>query len=1119
VSELEAWLQQLGLARLARLFRENEIDFETLPYLTDDMLAQMGLPIGPRAKLLAAISQLAPSTPSDPGYGLRERVKSEPSPARRAAERRQLTVMFCDLVDSTRLAGRLDPEDFQAVMEAYQGACGATIERYDGHISQYRGDGIEVYFGWPVAQEDAAERAVRAGLDVIEAVTALSRTEPLLVRVGINTGLVVVGESGFGDPSIPSGAVGETLHVAARLQSLAVPNSVVIGETTSRLVFRHFVLEDLGAQNLKGLVEPIHAFRVLRPRQEPTRFQAAHAKMLTPLVGRHAELAFLQQCWRDAKEGDGQTVFISGIPGIGKSRIVHELKARIESDSHFCLTIQCSPHCMQTALFPVIQLVQRLSGLTNEEPDGAKLDKIKKLLSLATSQADEALPFVAEMMSIPIASRYQRPALTAKQMKVQILSALVELLRGLSTKRPIYCLFEDIQWIDPSTQELLDLMVSQIDKSRILLVATHRPEYQPQSHGNVRGLTVNRLKRRDAVEMTRLALGDRTISTGAVARIIDESDSIPLFVEELALGAVDSESASSRRRTDSGASWSVPESLRDSLAARLDRVPAARNVAQAAAVIGREFSHDMLLRITSVDEAELDSAIEHLKQNEIIRVIESRPSTRYAFKHALVRDVAYESLLKSSRREIHAKIATVVEKENPEIVSGRPELLAYHYSLAGDAEMAVRYWMLGGHRARARSANLEASAQYQKALELLASLPETPERRATELDIQLSLGGCFIALHGYSSEDTRRAFESACRLSDELGDRRKELQAIFGLWGHFWMRAQHDRAIGLGEMLLAKADQLRDLMALIVGWRCLGSTLFTLGDFVRARDHLDRAVALGQQSITEESSLTYAVDPRIAAQLLLAWDLWILGYPEQALRNVLQAHSQVTQRDDAYTAAFACYVTSAVQLLRGEAQASLASAEQSLALSREHHINLYALYSRFGRGCALAKLGQLEQAMVEIGGGIEEARRINLGYMRGFMLGWLATIQAESGEPEMALSTLDEALAQTSDVTGRAWEAELFRLRGDVLLAARPDAAGEAEQDYISAIMVARKQSARSLELRAATSLARLLRTQGKNDEARGELAPVFDWFTEGFDTVDLKRAKALLEALAMPLL
>jgi class 3 adenylate cyclase/predicted ATPase len=1117
VPELEAWLQQLGLSKFASKFRENEIDFDTLPHLTDNMLTQMGLSIGSRAKLLAAISELHSSGPSSRSESRRERVRNELTAASQQAERRQITVMFCDLVDSTRLAARLDPEDFQAVMEAYQGACGATIKRYNGHISQYRGDGIEIYFGWPVAQEDAAERAVHAGLEVIAAVAALSTTEPLSVRVGINTGIVVVGESGFGDPSIPSGAVGETLHIAARLQSLAEPNSVVIGEATNRLVVRHFVLEDLGSQNLKGLAAPMHAFRVVGVRQVPTRFQAAHAKKLTPLVGRQAELTFLQQCWRDAREGEGQTVFISGIPGIGKSRIVHELKARIRRESHFCLTIQSSPHCMQTAFFPVIQLIGRLSGLTNEEPNAAKLDKIRRLLSLATDQAENALLFVAEMMSIPIAPRYQRPALSAKQIKVQTLSVLVELVRGLSAKRPIYCLLEDIQWIDPSTQELLDLLVSQIDRSRILLVATHRPEYQPQSHGNVRGLTVNRLKRRDTIEMARLALAERAIPIETIDRIIDESDSVPLFVEELALGAIDSKASNGRSRAESATSWSVPESLRDSLTARLDRVPKARNVAQAAAVIGREFSYDMLLRIASVDQVELDSAIEHLKQNEIIRVIENRPSTRYSFKHALVRDVAYESLLKSNRRQIHAKIATVIEKENPEIVTGRPELLAYHYGLAGDTELAVRYWMAGGNRARTRSANLEAAAQYQNALELLASLPETPERRATELDIQLSLGGCFIASHGYFSEDTRKAFEGACRLSAALGERRKELQAVFGLWGHFWMQAKHDRAIELGEMLLAKADQLRDLMALIVGWRCLGSTLFTLGDFVRARDHLDRAVALGQQSITEESSLTYTVDPRIAAQLLLAWDLWILGYPEQALHNVLQAHTRARQQDDAYTVAFACYVTSAVHLLRGETQASLESAEQSLALSREHHINLYALYSQFGRGCALAKLGQLGPAMAEIRGGLEEARRINLGYMRGFMLGWLATIQAENGELEIALTTLDEALEQTNDVTGRAWEAELLRLRGNVLLAVRPEAAGAAEQSYLSAIMVARKQGARSLELRAATSLARLLRAQGRNEEARAQLAPVLGWFSEGFETADLKEAKEVLSGLASP--
>ena len=1115
VPDLEAWLQELGLSRFVKAFEENEIDSEVLPYLTDNMLAQIGLPVGPRVKLLAAISKLPSSTA--PAVAEAQREEDQPTVLRREAERRQITVMFCDLVDSTNLAERLDPEDFAAVMEDYQKACGTIIERCDGHIAQYRGDGIEAYFGWPSSREDAAECAVRAGLEVVEAVRTVPGPHPLSVRVGIGTGVVVIGETGFGDPSVPSGAVGKTLHVAARLQSIGVPNSVVIAETTSRLVSGRFDQEDLGPQTLKGVTGPVRAFRVRRALDDSRRFQAAHAGTLTPLVGRHAEVAFLQQRWCDAREGGGRAVFISGIPGIGKSRVVHEFEARIRCEPHFSLTFQCLPHCMQTAFFPVIQQIQRLSGLKSEELDDIKLDKIERLLSLATNQAENAAPFIAEMISIPIASRYESLSLTAQQIKARTLFVLFELLRSLSTRRPIFCLLEDVHWIDPSTQELLDVVVSQIEQARILLVATYRPEYQPQPQKNVTQLTIARLKRSDAAEMARLALRDRTVSDEAMHRIVDESDSIPLFVEELAHGTIEADGldhqiASNQHRE--APSWSVPESLRDSLTARLDRAPSARNVAQMAAVIGREFSYDVLRSLTSLNDAELHTALLHLGENEIIQLIDNKPVARYAFKHALVRDVAYETLLKSRRRQIHAKMATIIENAYPEIVTGQPELLAYHYGLAGNSEAAARCWLLGGHRARSRSANLEASVQYKKALEFLQSQPDTPERRATELEIQLSLGGCFIAVRGYSSEDTRKAFERACSLSAEIDEPYKGLQAIFGLWGHFWMRANHDRAIALGEMLLAKADHLHDLTALVVAWRALGSTLFTLGDFVRARDHFVRALESGQRPATAGSTSTYAVDPRIASQLMLAWDLWILGYPEQALRNVLQALAQATQRDEAYTAAFAHYVTSAVQLLRGEFHDSLANANKSLALSREHRINLYALYSRFGRGCALANLGQMEKAIFEIREGIEEARQSNLGYMRGFMLGWLATVQAKAGDAEVALSTLREALEQTNDIAGRAWEAELLRLRGDILLVVRPDAASEAELSYDKAILVARRQSARSLELRATTSLARLLRAQGRSKDARARLIPMFGWFTEGFDTADLKEARSLCNDL-----
>jgi class 3 adenylate cyclase/tetratricopeptide (TPR) repeat protein len=1121
--DVSAWLQELGLGRYAKAFEDNEIDFDSLPYLTEKMLEQIGLPLGPRARLLAAISELAsgPARETKPAEAAKARATAVPT-----AERRQITVMFCDLVDSTKLAARLDPEDFGSVMKAFQSACAVVIERYAGHVSQYRGDGIEVYFGWPAAHEDAAERAVRAGLEVIEAVKAIPGPEPLSVRVGISTGMVMVSDTGaLGDPAIPSGAVGGTLHVAARLQALATPNSVIISESTSRLISARFDQEALGAQDLKGVAEPVRAFRVRRVREDSSRFEVAHVKAMTPLVDRRAELAFLQQRWREASEGEGQAVFVSGVPGIGKSRLVHELEQSLAGESHFTLHFQCLPHCMQSALFPVIQQIERLGELAADDSDEIKLKKIERLLLRATKRVDKVLFLIAQMLSVPVETRPPLLSLTAQQLKMQTLFVLVELLLDLSANKPVFCLLEDAQWIDPSTQELLELAARRIEKAPILLVVTHRPEYQLRGgmQANVSGVTITRLGRRDVTEMAVLALREQTVPAAVMKRIIDDCDSIPLFIEELARGAVQSGGFHEREVNDSSvepAPSLVPDSLRDSLVARLDRAPQARTVAQMAAVIGREFGYDMLLHVSSLASSELDSTLEHLTQSEIVQLIDNRPTPRYAFKHALMRDVAYESLLRSNRRDIHARVAATLEKEWPDIVAGQPELLAYHYSLAGKAEFAVRYWLMGGRRARSRSANLEAIAQFQKALECLHFLPETPQRAATELDIQLSLGLCFIAVQGYSADDTRKAFERACILSAQLADPQKEIQSIFGLWGHHWMRARHDRAIELGETLLAKAEQFDDPITLIVGHRSLGSTLFTLGNFVQAREHLLRAVALGQRAAHDQSSLSlsYAVDPRIAAQLMLAWDLWILGYPDQARGSVLEALQHASERADPYTLAFAHYVTSAVHLLRGEFQESLGHADRSLALSREHRFNLYALYSRFGRGCALAKLGQEQHAIVEIQEGIEEARRSNLGYMRGFMLGWLASVQLQIVDAEAALSTVDEALQQINDIAGRAWEAELRRLRGDILRVARPDAPEAAECSYNDAIEVARRQQARSLELRAAVSLARLLHQLGRTDEARARLSGVLGWFAEGAGTADLQEAKLLLDDLSKSL-
>jgi class 3 adenylate cyclase/tetratricopeptide (TPR) repeat protein len=1122
--DVTAWLQRLGLSKYAQAFEENEIDFGSLPYLSESMLIEIGMPVGPRAKVLAAIAKLTPlgsDQPVDPSIAA---TKVEPPLTPRPAERRQITVMFCDLVDSTEYATRLDPEEFKALMHAYQTACRAVIERYEGHISQYHGDGVEVYFGWPAANEDSAERAVRAGLDVVEAVKRITAPERLSVRVGMCTGMVVIGETGHGDPSVPSSAIGDATYVAARLQALAKTNSVIIAEATNRLISARFDREELGPQKLKGIAEPVQAFCIRHVHEGSARFDTAPAVALTPLVGRDAELALLRRRWREATEGDGQIVYVSGVPGLGKSRIAYELERDIEREPYFSLKFQCLPFHMQSAFFPIIQQILKLGGLKVEDSDEIKLAQIERLLSRATRGYNRLVPFISNMLSISTGARYAPLEMTAAQMKVQTLTVLVNLLVSLSVRRPVFCLVEDAQWIDPSTQELLNQVAGQIERARVLLVVTHRQEYQLNlgALAHVSALTISRLSRREVTEMMHLALRDQRVPNSVMEGIVNKSDCVPLFVEELVRGVVESRGAPMRSANDQemnpSASWSVPVSLRDSLVARLDRAPKGRAVAQIAAVVGREFTYEILLRVSSLSRSELDSTLLHLRQCDIVQQSESGPQTSYSFKHALLREAAYESLLNSARKEIHAKVGAAIEDASPETIEDQPELLAYHYSMAGIAELAARYWLAGGRRARSRSANLEATVQFQKALEFVRLLSDGPERAAAELEIQLSLGLCFIAVHGYSSDDARESFERACKLSANAGDPNKEIQAIFGLWGHYWMIARHDRAIELSETLLDRAKRLKDPIALTVGHRALGSTLYTLGDFVRARVQLELAFAPKQVTTTDAPSLSlsYAVDPRVAAQLVLAWDLWILGYPDQARHHALEGLDRAKEQNNPYSTAFAHYVISAVRLLRGEIQDALKHADLGLEVSREHRINLYVLYSQFARGCALAMLGQKHQAMSEIREGIEQARRINLRHMRGFMSGWLATVQLETGDPEAALSTLDAELKQINEVSGRAWEGELRRLRGDALLSLHPSAVDEAEQNYEEAIATASEQCARSYELRATTSLAQLLGRRGRKDEALGRLDAILNWFSEGLETADLMHAKALRKTLSL---
>lgn len=1104
----------LGLANYAGIFEDSDIDLATLPFITEAMLERIGLPMGPRARLLAAMPALR-AAPRHSPLPAGTDTSAAPNRLPRSPEIRQLTVLFCDVVDSTSLAGDLDPEEWNALMTGYRRLCREHIERQQGYVAQYLGDGVVAYFGWPATQEHAAEAAVRAALELVGHLREQPGPVKIAVRIGITTGKCLIADAGMGDASVAAGAVGQTPNIAARLQSLAEPNGVLLSGETLRLLPGRVVCRALGAQQLRGVREPVQVFRALRLRDDVRRFPVrmgpsphrpgAQPKSQDPVfVGRREELALLERRLAEAADGEGRVVFVSGVAGIGKSRIVHELERTLKPASAAVLHFQCLPHASRSPLFPVIKQICRLSGIGPRDAPERKRALLERFIAQAEADIGRTLPHLSALLSIPAAAGDAPPAQTAQQIRMQTLSILADILRGLADRRPVLCVLEDAHWIDPSTQELLDLLISRIDTARILLVVTHRPEYPARADGSgvVSTLSIPRLRRADAEILARsVSTLPRQLTDSAVERIVQLSDAIPLFVEELARGFID---AGSLEGTATGVA--VPDSLRDALVARLDRAPEGKSVAQIGAVLGREFSLDTLQQISGLSAHVVDTAVEQLQEADIIQKVEALPSARFAFKHALLRDAAYELMPRSQRRQLHGQIVALFEAAGSEVADSELDLVAQHCSAAGDNARAARYWLRGAERARHRFAIVEAEAQLRLALNGLGLLPPSAERDTLELRVQLALGKCCISLHGYSSDRTRDAFERARELLAQGGDDAVETEVVFGLWGHFWMTARHDRALALAEWLLAHADRAGGGLGEAVAHRTLGSTLFTLGDFPRARQHLETAV---QWEFSSPPGAAFAVDPTIAARLMLAWTLWIAGLPGRALDEVHRALRAARATEDPYTLAFAHYVVSAVHLLREEFPAALEHADTSLAISTEYHISLYALYSRFGRGCALCRLGRRDEGLAEIAAGIADAERSQLGYLRGFMLGWLASERLEAGDAPGARAAMDQAFGHIGDVAGRAWEAELWRLDGELRLAAG-DGSG-AEASFRRALDVAEHQKAGSLQLRAAVSLAGHLLRSGQRDGARTLLEARLAAWEEAPDCADGRRAIALL--------
>jgi class 3 adenylate cyclase/predicted ATPase len=1098
--DIEAWLQGLGLERYAPAFRDNEIDWEVLPKLTSEDLREIGVAaVGHRRKLMDAIAALGASAPTAAVTAV---VSGASAPA--DAERRQLTVMFCDLVDSTSLAARLDPEDLREVIAEYHRAVAAAVAQLDGFVAKYMGDGVLVYFGYPRAHEDDAERAVRAGLGLIDAVGRLDvRSVELQARVGIATGLVVVGDLIGEGSAQEQSVVGEIPNLAARLQALAGPDAIVIAAGTRRLVGDLFEYRDLGAVKVKGVAAPVPAWQVLRSSAVASRFEALRGSALTPLVGREEEIDLLLRRWTRAKVGDGQIVLITGEPGIGKSRITVELEERLHAEPHLRLRYFCSPYCRDSALYPFIDQLWHAAEFARADPPAAKLAKLEAVLTTAAPLGDD-VALLADLLSLPASKRHPLPDLSPQRKKERTLEALIRQLEGLACRQPVVMIFEDAHWIDPTSRELLDLAVECVRNLPVLLIVTFRPEFQPPWTGQPRvtTLTLNRLDRRDRTALVTQIAGVKALADEVVGQIVDRTDGVPLFVEELTKSVLES------GVTPRG----IPTSLHDSLMARLDRLGPMRRVAQIGAAIGREFPYSLLRTVSAVSEDELQSSLARLVTSELVFQRGTPPDALYVFKHALLQDVAHSSLLRGARQQLHARIAEALEAQSPETMENQPELLAQHCAEAGLGQKSVAYWGKAGRRSAARSAMAEAATQFQKGLEQLALLPNNFERQRQELEFCSGLGAVLQAVKGHAAPETGRAYARARGLWEQLGFPSEFLRVPYGQSRYHAVRGELDCALRLDEDLLRLSRQRNDSGGLVLGHYSFGRDLLLVGRFGLSRSHLEQALAFYDPSTHRSLVHQAGFHPHVDSQAALGIVLFCLGFPDQALTQSNAAVEEARRQAHSPSLAVSLNMSTLPLWLVGDRVALEARADEMAAVAAEQGFSSWRAIGTIYRGWGMVENGDVMEGISLLQSGSLASRATGAEVWIPYHTAILARAYEIAGQIDEAVTQLDDALP-TVERTGVCWlAAELHRHKGQMLL--RQGHSEVAEELFRRALRIAVEQEAKLWELRAAVSLARLRRDQGRRAEARDLLAPIYGWFTEGFDTADLIDAKALLDEL-----
>lgn len=1109
--DIGQWLRDLGLQSYEQAFCDNGVDLDVLRRLTADDLKEIGVSaVGHRRKILQAVGELPAARSQAADLRIPHR-----------AERRHLTVMFCDLVGSTALSARLDPEDLQELLRVYFARVDDVAGRHGGFVAKYLGDGALIYFGYPEAHEDDTERAVRAGLALVNSISDLTAAgERLSARVGIATGLVVIGDLvGVGEAQ-ERGIAGETPNLAARLQGLAENGAVVIAETTRRILGDLFELSALAPSSLKGFAEPVLAWRVIGEGRAESRFEALHGTRVTPLVGRDEELDLVLSRWRQVKAGGGHVALISGEPGIGKSRLVLALRERLQEESKASLSYACSPHHANSALFPFVTQLERAAGFARDDACEVRLDKLESLLQEAATKPNNAVALFAELLGIPIGSRHALAAMSPLQKKGLLFRAFLAQLEGVAARGPVLVVLEDVHWLDPTSRELFDQMVERLQRLPVLLVATFRPELSPPWIGfpHVTLLTLNRLAQAQARSLIERVAGAKALPPEVLEQILARTEGVPLFTEELTKAVLESGLLG-----DTGDRYvldgplpplAIPATLHDSLMARLDRLAPAKEVAQIGACIGREFDHELLAAVVPLPEADLAAALDRLVAAELVFRRGIPPATTYIFKHALVRDAAYQSLLRKSRQDLHANIANALEKGFPHTFEARPELVARHFDEAGLFEEAVGYWLRAGRLSAARSANVEAIAHLRSGLLSLAALPPGEPRSRLELSLQLALGGPLLATKGFASSHVEAVYQRAQELSRELDSDKDLFTAIRGLGYVYHVRANLREATRLVAEVVDLARRIGEPAMLAEAYHSAGAQTFHLGTFQAAHDWYHQSIEAGDYRGRFHSEV-YGINMGVFCRAYLSHCDWHLGYPDRALQTAEEALALAREVAHPFSIALALDYLAMLHQFRREPEAVLRIAEEARSLCLEHRFDYYRSWSTLVRAWAVAEANSPEEGLAAYDAALHEFRETGAELRMPHHLCLLAAVQRKAGRRGAGLRLVAEA-SQIAERNLESWcNAEIERERGELLLLdSSDDAREEAVAAFRRAIRIAADQGAKMLELRASAALARLWAQCGEREKALDVLTPIYDWFTQGFDTPDLHRASTLLGEL-----